>query len=388
MKGMFNPRTLTRRLSFSLLSAVLAGSALLSSVQPAWAELNAFDSGTSKQVDLVIREEIKRQDLTGLAVGLVVDGKIVYLQGFGFAELKSLDKVTDQSVFRWASLSKPLTATIAEIEATAGRVNLDTPIQRYLPDYRRHEVLALKLRHLLSHQGGIGHYQDLPDWPRQVAAYLASQSYQSGYSAKAASEALNLGQELMFIPGSAFHYSTFGYLLAGGVLEAATGRGFEELARRDVSGPLKLASLSADDPNTNLKVHGYRKVENQIVPSETDEAKWKLPGGGFESNLADATRWMQALMTGPYLTAAQRQALWSEQITSGGQATGYGLGFALSGSGADRCVSHSGAQSQTRTLMAFYPERRWGVMLMSNAEWADLDKLRHQLEAVLIKRPE
>ncbi|HEY9840695.1 MAG TPA: serine hydrolase domain-containing protein [Candidatus Obscuribacterales bacterium] len=347
-----------------------------------------LDAASGRQVEDAIRQEVQRQDLSGLAVGLVVDGELSYVKGFGFAEIESLSTVSENSRFRWASLSKPLTAVVAVREAEAGHVDLEVPIQHYLPDYRHSEKLALKLRHLLSHQGGIGHYEEIRDWPAKVRAYLGSEAYASGYSALQASNALGLGQQLLFHPGSRFLYSTFGYILAGGVLEAASGKGFEELAREQVSEPLELASLGPDRAGLPWKVKGYRKDRNQIVASENDDVRWKLPGGGFSSNIRDLARWMQALMAGPYLSEAQRRDLWREQLTSDGRHTGYGLGFGLSGSGRESRISHSGAQSQTRSLMAFYPQRRWGVVMLSNAEWADLDAIRERLEAVLIRRPD
>lgn len=349
---------------------------------------NHFDSRTTAQLDRVLRQQMAIQQLSGLAVGLVVDGKLQYLQGFGFADIDRLDPITETSRFRWASLSKPLTATLAIKAASSGQVGLDQPIDHYLLDLHPENGRVVTLRQLLSHQAGIGHYPDLPDWPRHIADYTASPGYTQGYSAIAAARALDLGQHLLFIPGSQFHYSSFGYLLAGAVLEAASGLSFEELARQNVSQALQLNSLEADRAWLPGKVQGYQQLSGQLVPSAADDVRWKLPGGGFVSNIRDATRWMQAVMAGPYLTEIQRRQLWREQQTSLGQATGYGLGFALAGQGRERRISHAGGQSQTRTLMAFYPERQWGVMLMSNAEWADLDRIETALEAVLIQRPD
>ncbi|PKL77896.1 MAG: hypothetical protein CVV27_04340 [Candidatus Melainabacteria bacterium HGW-Melainabacteria-1] len=341
-----------------------------------------------QHLEVVIREQMQRQDLSGLAVGLVTAGEISYLQGFGFADIATLSKVTEDSRFRWASLSKPLTAVLAAKLSTAGTVSLETPIQRYLPEFRRQESLALNLRHLLSNQGGIASYAELPSWSDKVRSYLASESYAQGYRAQEATQALGLGQQLLFIPGSRYHYSTFGFILAGGVLEAASGKRFEQLSHEHISEPLQLKSLMADRADLRERVSGYRREAGKTLPAVADNIHWKLPGGGFSSNIRDLARWMQALMAGPFLSPAQRQLLWHEQLTSGGQPTGYGLGFSLSGQGLDQRISHSGAQHQTRTLMSFYPQRQLGMVLMSNSEWADLQQIRNQIESVLIKRPE
>lgn len=354
------------------------------------AELKQALAGpTSEQLELVIRDEIRRQDLRGLAVGIVNDGEISWLKGYGFADENTKTLVTTQSRFRWASLSKPLTAVLAVKLASEGKVALEAPIQRYLLDYRHKEAIALNLRHLLSNTGGIPSYEDQPEWQRQVRDYTASAAYGKGYSALGAAEALELGQRFLSLPGSQYHYTTLGFVLAGGVLEAASGIGYEDLTRSYVSEPLGLSSLQADDHRLGERVTGYRRDGNgKVSEPGFDEIRWKLPGGGFSSTIGDLTAWMQALMEGPYLSEAERQTLWTEQVTSKGEHTGYGLGFGLSGEGLERRIGHEGSQAQTRTLMAFYPARRWGIALMSNSEWADLDAIRARVEPVLIKRPE
>ena len=87
------------------------------------------------------------------------------------------------------------------------------------------------------------------------------------------------------------------------------------------------------------------------------------------------------------LPADAKVAMWTPQRTADGTATGYGLGFGVSGAGANLKVSHTGAQAKTRTIMSIWPAKRSGVVIMTNSEWVDRDKVMAAItQAMVIDR--
>ena len=115
----------------------------------------------TKAVDTAMRDEMKQQELVGLAVGVVKDGRIEYLKGYGWADREKQTPVTRQTMFRWASISKSLTAVAALQLWERDRLELGRDVRDYVPEFPEHNA-TIRIRHLLSHQGGIVHYTNGP----------------------------------------------------------------------------------------------------------------------------------------------------------------------------------------------------------------------------------
>ncbi|WKY07208.1 hypothetical protein Q1695_006990 [Nippostrongylus brasiliensis] len=117
------------------------------------------------------REAIERQmvlaGIPGLSIGVSKNGRIIWREGFGYANVESGSRVTGDSIMRIASISKPITAAIAARLVQAGQLNLDASIQTYLPDFPAKKFdgkpATITTRQLLSHNGGIRHYKKGPD---------------------------------------------------------------------------------------------------------------------------------------------------------------------------------------------------------------------------------
>ena len=112
-------------------------------------------------VDTAMREEMKQQELVGLAVGVIQNGRIEYLKGYGWADREKQTPVTRQTMFRWASISKSLTAVTALQLWELDRLDLSRDVRDYVPEFPEHNA-TIRIRHLLSHQGGIVHYTNGP----------------------------------------------------------------------------------------------------------------------------------------------------------------------------------------------------------------------------------
>jgi len=355
----------------------------------------ALPVSQQQQVDQLIQATIDSQHLVGLALGVVKNGEIAYLKGYGWANREQRQAVTLRSRFRWASVSKPVTAILSMQLLEQGQLALDQPITRWLPDYQNPQGWPVTQRQLLSHQAGIGHYADVPEWSAGLRTFRqAVRSQQVAPTDMQAASALIFGKSpLLFRPGSAYHYSTFGYLLAGAVLSAAGQQPYLQQFNERIAQPLGLTSMVPDFANQQIpeRVAGYYQTGQTLKARDPQhDVSWKLAGGGFTSNVHDMTRLMQALIRHELIQAQSAQLMWTPQTTSTGKVTHYGLGFGLSRPHGTRQqswlrVGHSGSQEATRTDMHFWPEQRFGLVLMSNSEWAELAPVREQLYALLNK---
>lgn len=293
-----------------------------------------------------------------LSVAVGVGGRVVWSEGFGVANLETPSPVTRETRFRCASVSKVITVAALSRLAARGVVDLDAPIQRYLPSYPA-APRPITLRLLAGHLGGIRHY--LPKdflLPKKAYANLG--------------EALPIfsGDPLVAPPGERYNYSTFGYTLIGAVLEAATGKPFLEILREEVFALLELRHSGGDlrpDILAGRAALYDRDEDGTLRHPEPDDLSYKWPGGGLLSTPEDLVRFGFAHLSGDYLPPGVRESLFVGQKTAAGEDTGVGLGWRV---GTDwrgrRIFHHSGAQAGARSTLVLYPDDGLVVALMTN----------------------
>ena len=335
-----------------------------------------------EDLDQIIQSAIAQQRLVGLALGVVENGKITYMKGYGWADSETQQPVTPDSSFRWASISKTVTAVLSMQLEQQGKLNLEAPIQTYWPDYRNAQGWPVTQRQLLGHLAGVGNY-DVPGWRDGLQKYQARAlpAELQGADMLLASADVFAFAPLMSTPGSAYRYSTFGSMLAGAVISKAGNAPYLQQFEQRIRQPLGLTTMRPDHSTIAIphRVSGYYQEQGQVKKRDDDDVAWKLAGGGFTSNVGDLTRYMQALINQELLPAAAHQKMWTSQTTSEGKATGYGLSFSVARHGQDTEIGHFGAQTKTRTVLSFLPEKKLGVVIMCNSEWANLGPVRDAL---------
>lgn len=326
-------------------------------------------------IDEPVLAAMEAGEIVGLGVGVVEGGELSYLRGYGWQRWDDTPFSARTTKVRWASLSKSVTASVAVM---AG-IDLDADIRTWLPTYAPPDNGAgalISLRMLLGHLAGTRHYGDDPLDDGSPPA------------AKTDDPAVNTGMEwalrywvqdpLVNEPGADFHYSSYGYNLAGVVIEHALGRALDDVARERIFDPLEMDSTGpdrgwVDDP---ARAEGYgRDLFGGVVPVYDHDVSWKLAAGGWQSTTEDLTRWCAGFLGDTVLTAAQKDTLWTEQTTTTGEGTGYGMGFFVGG---DR-VSHSGGNERSTILVRAWPEDQRCIVLMSNSNYAAVGALMDEL---------
>lgn len=351
--------------------------ALGCAVDPAaFADLPAEDvDAPDAAIDEPVLAAMEAGEIVGLGVGVVEGGTITYLRGYGWQRWDDAPFAARTTKVRWASLSKSVTAAVA---VHAG-IDLDADVRTWLPTYGppdNWEGTPITLRMLLGHLAGTRHYGDDPLDDGSPPA------------AKTDDPAINTGMEwalhywtsdpLVSQPGEDFHYSSYGYDLAGVVIEHALGRELDEVARDWIFDPLGMESTApdrgwVDDP---ARAEGYgHDVFGGVVPVYDHDVSWKLAAGGWQSTTEDLTRWCAGFLGDAVLPEDEKATLWTEQTTTSGEGTGYGMGFFVGGGR----VSHSGGNERSTILLRAWPEDQRCIVLMSNSNDAALGALMDAL---------
>ena len=302
--------------------------------------------------------------IPGLQVAVAVDGKLVWSEAFGYADLARHTRVARTTMFRIGSVSKPLTSVAVAQLVLGGKLDLDVPVQRYVPSFPQ-KPWPVTTRELAGHLAGIRHYQG--------NEFLSNTPYPS----VTAGLAIFANDSLLFEPGTRFAYSSYGFNLVSAVIEDASGENFLVYMGAHVIRPLGLTHTAPDrvdslipdrttfyDPDT---VHGGF----QVAPPVDNSYKWAA--GGFLSSAEDLVRFGSALLQPGFLPQSSLDLLFTSQKTRDGQPTGYGVGwFIATDSLGHHRVFHGGGSVGGTTAFGMDRDAHVAFALTSNLTDAPL----------------
>lgn len=325
--------------------------------------------------------EFERQGLVGLAVAVVVGDEIEELY-FGQADREAGIPVGPSTMFRWASISKPLVAVRAVQLAEAERLDLDADVRTLVPEFPE-KPWPVTPRQLAGHLGGIVHYSN-------GEVVRTKREYEQEHPFEDTVVALDRFKEspLVAQPGTRYSYSTHGYMLLGAAVTRAGGAPLHEQIDGSIAVPLGMSSLQPDYQWVEIpgRARGYQRVAGVVLPSVDRDVSWKLAGGGFISTVGDLARFARGLMGEALLPQEALDLMWTRQRLASGERTSYGLGFGLASAGGERVIRHTGSQPKTRTLLSLRPDSQRAVVVMTNSEFGRVKPVAAAAWAVLDQR--
>jgi len=338
-----------------LLAAAVAAQLHAQSVIPPRRDYDSVTAALTR----FIRAQMAEKHLPALSVALVDNQETVWAQGFGVANPADSTPATAETPYRVASVSKLFTDVAVMQLVEAGRVALDTPVTRYVPEF--HPVnpfgLPVTLRELLSHRSGlvreppVGNYFD-PTSPSLGATALS----------------LN-GTSLIYPPGSRTKYSNAAITLAGYVVERVAGEPFAVHMQRAVLDPLGMTN-SSFDPSPDLvgrRARGQMWTTDGRTFAAPTFPLGLVPAAELTTTMIDLGRFLSALFAGGagpggrILADSTLAAMWGIQFGEKSQSSGYGLGFAVSQLDGHQRIGHSGWHYGFGTELAALPREQLGV---------------------------
>jgi len=309
--------------------------------------------------------------MVGMAVGVVENGRITFLKGYGETLAGSGDAVTPETVFRWASVSKGLAATMVAKLSEDGKIDLNAPVSNYAPDLKLpngNEHLAT-VGDLLSHRLGL--YRNAFDnklEEGQDPSFLRSQL-----------ATLNA----VCAPGTCWDYQNVAYDASSEMVSRAMNMPYEQAVRRTLfdpigmtSGSVSLAGLEAN--KSWAKPHSAGRRPEPIV-----DTYYKVPGaGGVNSNIKDMSLWMLAQMGAmpdvldsklldtihaPYVVTPTERGRLRKFLERLGTAW-YGYGWRSYDYAGHRIIGHRGGIRGYRSFILFDPQKKSGVVALWNSD--------------------
>ena len=317
----------------------------------------AQDLAWLEEVDAYLEKEIGESSLPGAAVAVVDGDEILYARGFGFLDRERSQPVTAETPFEIGSLTKSMTALAVLQLAEEGRLELDAPVQRYLPWFR---VANDSDRHLLTHTSGLPTSSHAVVW-RDVERI--SGSIEEGVRELAT-------VELTAQPGERLQYANMGYSTLGAVVEAVSGRSWADYVRSELLVPLGMGrtGLTLED-QTGLVIatpHTWRLARQWATRSM---GPFVTPAGSTPvSSARDMGAYLQAWLepTAGGVVSPWAAARATEPLVEAGNEH-YGLGLVVVQQHGEEVVYHTGGTIGSASYMAFLPGRDLGVVVLSNS---------------------
>jgi len=351
-------------------------------VNAAWACVLAlgcgvgFGQGTDEAAVKARLEQVAQSYTAGnayMGTVLVVDGdKVLLDKGYGMADLGWGNANAPDVKFHLGSLTKQFTAALVLLLQEDGKLKIDDPVSKYLPDTPK-TWEKITLAELLGHTSGIPNFTDMKEFgvwrmsPHTVDEELA----------------FFKDKPLDFEPGSKFAYSNSNFEVLGAVIEKVSGKKYVDLLQERILTPLgmKDSGLDTDELILPRRAQGYMQGKDGLVLARSESMTAPWAAGSMYSTTGDLLKWEHGLFGGKVLNADSLKAM-----TTPGKGN-YGLGVFISDKDGVKVVDHGGGIEGFNTHLAYVPEKRIAIVVLGNVNGGAPGQMGGQLLDVVLGKP-
>jgi len=302
--------------------------------------------------------------------------EIVLSEGFGLGNYEQQVPVyPNKTRFRIGSISKALTAGVLGTMIEEGSIDLDVPVQEYVP-YFPEKKYPITTRQVAGHTAGIRHYRGDEN--------LSSKYYPT---VKDGLE-IFMNDTLLFEPGTKYSYSSYGFNLLSAIMEGASGDEFLHLIQTRVFDPLGMTQTVAEHMDSLILYRAgyYDNRDEKVINAPYVDNSYKWAGGGFISTSEDLVKFGNALLNNTLFPEEVKQQLITSQKLADGTETGYGMGFFTGVNDFGRkYYGHTGGSIGGCSNLIIFPEEKLVIAVITNDTSAKIRKEIHEVAEIFMK---
>ena len=332
---------------FVLLAAASAGAQ-----QPTRAALVA-------RIDSLSLDYVTRTHTPAVSVAVLRGGDTLVMKGYGAASLEPRREATASTVYRIGSITKQFTSSAIMRLVERGKLSLDDPMSKYLPDVPLHGH-TVTIRQLLNHTSGIHSYTSSREWsttwaqdltPRQIVAFVDKDTFD-------------------FAPGTRWLYNNTGYVLLGMIIEKVSGEPYAAYLQHDLFTPLGLRQTSycPTRPTDPSFADGFSSQGGTAKPAAFLSMTHPFSAGALCSTVRDLVAWQRALAGGRVVTARSYGLMTTPDTLNNGSRISYGFGLVPGQIGTHRSIGHGGGVHGFTTSSIYFPDDSVNVVVFSNSD--------------------
>lgn len=335
------------------------------------------DAQLSAQFDKLLSQQFKANE-PGAAALVAKNGKIIYQEGFGMANVELDIPMKADHVFRIGSITKQFTAIAILQLMEQGKLSLQDEITKFIPDYPTRGN-RITIEHLLTHTSGIPDFSNMRDTtqmgkkdftPKQMIDYFKN-------------------EPIRFAPGTKYEYSNSGYFLLGYIIEQITGMSYAQYIEENFFKPLGMnASLYASDTRiVKNRADGYSKTKGRYENTAYLSMTIPYAAGSIQSTVEDLFKWQQGLLSGKLVKKETLDKAWSRYQLSDGSRSSYGYGWRQGFIQESPSLWHGGLINGFMTMAMYLPEENVFVAVFSNCDANSPVDVTAKMAALAIGKP-
>jgi serine beta-lactamase-like protein LACTB, mitochondrial len=329
-----------------------------------------FADAQRRGIGVAIRSFMTEREAPSVSLAIMKDGKLAFSQAWGLSDLENFVPAEEETIYRIASVAKPMTAAAVLQLAQEGKIDLFAPVQGYVSAFPQ-RYGAVTIRDLLRHTSGVRHYKPGEFGTTRRCGELA--------------EALEIfGADAMeHAPGERITYSSHGYVLLGLALENVIGKSFPDLMEERIFAPAGMVATRTDDPQVIIpnRARGYAKAaDGGVRNADLVDTTCRIPAGGLVATAGDVARFGGALLEGRLLENDWLVMMTSSQLPPetvartleflgappGYEPPGFGFGWALGTEKNGKAVWHGGNQQGATSVLYLVPDEQLVIAILSN----------------------
>lgn len=324
----------------------------------------ALSQEKNKEVNTLLEKIILDKTVIGAVAGYAIDGKTIGASAAGYADKETKKKFELDTRLRMGSIAKPMTALAAMQLVEQGLLDLDVPIQTYIPDYPKQPNTQITTRHLLSHTSGIGGYKDGRESNTTV-------DYPTLYDALS----LFKDRDLLFEPGSQYSYSTYGYTVLGVIIERVSEQTFEAYMQINIWDKVKMTNTGVDKFGVKManksKLYTRNNGKGKGKAAKENNLSNRIPAGGFYTTVGDMLKFGNGVLNHAFVKESTLN-LMRQHHSLEKENNAYGFGWFLYAPKPDEggVIGHPGGQTGNTSFLFIVPSKKAVSIILANTSRA------------------
>lgn len=308
-------------------------------------------------IDSIVASYLAGGRAAGMSVAVIKGRDTLALKGYGFADLEFDVPTPDRAVYEIGSVTKQFTAAAVLLLQERGKLSLDDPVTRYLPDYPT-KGHTITLRRLLDHTSGIKGYTEVPEF----GTFMMRQEPRDSLVAIFASKPFD------FAPGEGQIYNNSAYFLLGLIIEKTSGMSYADFVKKNLFEPAGMVDSRYCSERAIIKrrANGYDMSRDGLQRTGYLNHLWPYAAGSLCSTVGDLVAWNRAIHGGRILSPASYQELITPGTLNDGTRLRYAKGLALHSVAGHRVIEHGGGINGFLSASSFFPDSNAIIIVLVN----------------------
>jgi CubicO group peptidase (beta-lactamase class C family) len=335
------------------------------------------------EIDAYVRERMRVKGIPGAGIAITRKGYPPKLTTFGIADLETGRLARLNDVYPMASVSKVLTAITAMKLVEAGKIDLDAPASRYLPEAKSDLPQNILVRHLLSHTSGLVSPEENPVYAAELRKRKEAGSFADSRKLEyfTPTEMIGFAPKRRAKPGEEWRYNQYPYLLFGLIVANLTGKSFDAFVQDAILDPLGMASTAYGDHRSLIpsrRPANYTRETGTLQNFMLEYPPSFWPAAGCNSSAPDMAKLLSALKPGGLLSARSLKTMSERTTLLNGRMIGYGLGVSVDTTAGHTWFGHEGGGC---CYVGYWPQEGLGVAVMFNMSATKEDDIASEVAA-------